>query len=410
VSIEISGGGDIAVTTEALLEDRDVLMRLAVDAELVRRALWRAEADVSAAASGPDPSSLLARAGRELDELADGARRLRTELEAAAEAYGLAERTAMAVQQLSSRLLGPGVAFDRLVGILLGDALKRGGDRFADPELVGALRSLADSFDLALLVAGLQALPGAEFEETPVAVHAAGSGTPGSARAPQGFADLARRIPPADAGQPQVRVERYELPDGELHWIVYVAGTVEWSPLPSDEPWDLTSDVVGVSGGSAGSSRAALLALQSAGWQPGQPVIPVGHSQGGMVATAIATSGLAPAPLLVTFGSPTAGVPVPGGVLDVAVEHTDDPVPALGGSPQPLLDPRLLVREAAPSSPDGEGPHAMSGYRQTAAEMDSSSDARLVAARSTLAGFTGGQHAKVTLWNGERVSAVPSGG
>jgi len=279
---------------------------------------------------------------------------------------------------------------------------------FDDPRFVIALRALADSLELPALVAMVIALPGPALEETDVRVWR--SRPPHVGAAPRGFVDVADRIPESAVGAPQLRVERYDQPDGSRHWIVYATGTIDWGLVPGAEPWDDTSNVVGAAGGSAASTRAAIEALRAAGWRTGDPVLPVGHSQGGIVAAAIATSGAVPVPMLVTFGSPTAGAAVAPGVTNVAVEHSDDPVPALGGGPCPLDASRLVVRETTPvlAGPDGAVPtHAMRGYRVTAEQMDQASDPRLVAARKELRAFTGGQPGEVTLWRAERVDGLP---
>jgi hypothetical protein len=354
---------------------------------------------------------VLAHAERELTDALREAESLAWEVEAAAETYGWAERVVLAQQELFARLAGPiPEVADVLVALGI-NAAQHEATSFSDPRLVAALRGLADSVSLPALLLLIRGLPGGALEETPVVAIQVPASAEHAAAAPSGFADLAKRIPDAQAGRPQVRVERYELPDGERHWVVYSAGTIDWSLEPGGEPWDDTSNVVGVAGGSAGSTRAAMLALKQAGWKAREPVVPVGHSQGGIVATALATSGVAPTPLLLTFGSPTAGVRSPANTVDVAVEHTDDPVPALGGSPRALVDSRLLVREAAPgvtAGAPGVPSHAMASYVQTAAEMDASTDPRLVSARTSLADFTGGQRAEVTLWRGERVSGSRS--
>lgn len=409
MSIEVSGGGSVAVETEGMLTARRELLEIVqrVDGihEQVREAVHYAIAAVSGAVW------LLARAERELTDALREAESLAWEVEAAAEAYGWAERVALAQQELFARLAGPAPEVADVVVALAINAAQHGATSFSDPRLVAALRGLADSVSLPALILLVRALPGDALDETPVVAAQVPASAQHTAAPPGGFADLAKRVPEAQPGRPQVRVEKYVLPDGDRHWVVYSAGTIDWSLSPGAEPWDDTSNVVGVAGGSAGSTRAAMLALAQAGWKPGEPVVPVGHSQGGIVATAIATSGVAPAPMLVTFGSPTAGVRTPADTVDVAVEHTDDPVPSLGGSPRPVADARLLVTEAAPGvSPGAAGvpAHAMSGYVQTAAEMDASTDPRLVSARASLADFTGGQTAEVTLWRGERVSGSPS--
>jgi len=363
VSIQVSGGDRLVVAAEELLGARDDLVLFAERA----RAAGAETRAVSAAARALAPGAVwrLEPAQDRLVWLAVEARALAAELRLAAEAYAVAERAALARQH---------------------------------------------ALELALLRA-LQLLPGGALDEGAVTV--AQSGAAFRASAPAGFADLAARIPDAGPDAPQVRVERYALDDGSVHWVVYSAGTSSWSPFPGADPWDLTSNVVGVAAGGAeaGSSAATLSALREAGWVPGESVLPVGHSQGGIVATALATSGAAASPLLVTFGSPTREVRAPAGTLDVAVEHTEDPVPGLGGSLGVPGDRRVVVREAGPPVP-GTGPlpaHAMAGYLQTAQAMDASANERLLTARGVLEGFTGGKDAQVTLWLGERVPPVPGG-
>jgi hypothetical protein len=121
---------------------------------------------------------------------------------------------------------------------------------------------------------------------------------------PAGLADLAVRIPPASRGGPQVRIERYG-PSAKPAWVVYVGGTVEWNPRTAEEPWDLTSNVGAIAadaraGGEdadgsgdtgAGSYRAVVQAMRDAGVQPVDPVVQVGHSQGGLIAAQVAASG-----------------------------------------------------------------------------------------------------------------------
>ncbi|MFC4243932.1 hypothetical protein ACFOYW_11145 [Gryllotalpicola reticulitermitis] len=407
MSMEVSGGSSLAVTTEALLEAERALDRAA------RRAGQARESAVATAAfvasdgwlASMSPASWALRAAvHELGELAVDAARLSMELRIAAEVYGGAERFALAEQRWLATMAGPRVTVPFAAAVLAASSAQAGGLALDDPRFVTALRGVADSVDLAALLAVVQAVPGRALEETPVgAVREGDASVAGIAPPPGGFGELAGRIPPAVRGEPQVRVERYLSAEGDARWVVYVAGTSDWGIVPGDEPWDDTSNVVGLAGRSAGSTRATVAALREAGWRPGEAVLPVGHSQGGIVATALAASAFAPVPMLVTFGSPTAGVAVPRRTLDVAVEHRDDPVPALGGSAR-LDDSRLLVRETAPKAGprDGLASHSMPGYGLTAQAMDASTDERLVAARATLAQFTGGGQAEVTMWRGER--------
>lgn len=402
MSLEVSGGGSLAVTTEALLEHERMLASTAARAHT---ACTSAGAAVALAGSVAAPASWALRlAEHELAEVAHEARRLCAELRLASEVYGLVERALATKQQWLAAVEGPLITVPLALVALAAAFARRSLGAPDDAAVVAALRDVADSVDLAAILALVQAVPGPALEETPVsAVRADEASVPRTAEAPGGFAALAARIPPAVDGEPQVRVERYVLPSGEVRWVVYIAGTSDWSIEPRGDPWDDTSNVVGLAGQSAGSTRATVAALMQAGWQPGEAVLPVGHSQGGIVATALTASGIAPVPMLVTFGSPTAGVAVAPGVVDVAIEHRDDLVPALGGSP-PLGDARLLVRAPAPETTAGGvlAAHSIDAYQQTAGRLDASSDERAGAARATLADFTRGQEAEVTMWRGER--------
>ncbi|WP_022901394.1 hypothetical protein [Humibacter albus] len=240
----------------------------------------------------------------------------------------------------------------------------------------------------ATLVVGAGAALGL-LKDTPVHVRRASSA---AVAPPTGFADLAARVPPTRADAPQVRVERYSDAAGESTYIVYVGGTVDTSPVATGEPFDITSDLIGVAQGDPASLRTTEEAMAQAGVKPGDTVIPVGYSQGGIVATSIATSGDYDIPALVTFGSPTAGIDVADGTVDVAVEHTDDLVPALGGEPRADDahggDRIVVTRQTFTGEiPAGSSPidaHLMKEYALTAQKMDASSDARLSAALATL--------------------------
>jgi hypothetical protein len=221
---------------------------------------------------------------------------------------------------------------------------------------------------------------------------------------PAGFADLAVRIPtPEDGGQ--VRIERYG--DAEHpRWVVYIGGTVDWNLADSGEPWDMTSNVTAVADQEAGSYRAVVQALQAAGMAPGDPVVPVAHSQGGLLANQLVSRGDINAVGLVTFGAPETGLPLPNGLPAIAIEHDDDIVPALGQTAGD--DPRLYVRTelfaGRPVPADAVLPaHQLDGYRETAGLLDSSAEPRLVDFRSTLGAFVGTLPGQQSVWHADRV-------
>jgi hypothetical protein len=250
------------------------------------------------------------------------------------------------------------------------------------------------------------------LRESPVRVEHVSSA---AVAPPAGFSDLARRIPPSRADSPQVRIERYSGAGGEQTYVVYVGGTVDTSPVAGREPFDITSDLVGVAQRDPASLRATEQAMRDAGIRPGDTVIPVGYSQGGIIATDIAVSGDYTTPALVTFGSPTAGIDVPSTTVDIAVEHTDDLVPALGGIPLAADrnggDRIVVTRQTFEGEvPPGSSPidaHLIQEYDRTAQQMDATSDSRLSAA---LAALPSGSPGDAQLYQAFRTDHATAGG
>ncbi|RBY95268.1 alpha/beta hydrolase [Blastococcus sp. TF02-8] len=127
--------------------------------------------------------------------------------------------------------------------------------------------------------------------------------------------------------------------DGTTAWIVDIPGTQEKSPL-GDSHTQNTNDYVTnlrVLGGDVTTRQQAIVeAMHRAGVRPGEPVMLVGHSQGGMVAAQAAhDSGTADFPYdvrsVVTAGSPIARAGIPPSVQVLALENTHDIVPHLDG-------------------------------------------------------------------------------
>jgi hypothetical protein len=252
------------------------------------------------------------------------------------------------------------------------------------------------------------ARPAGHLREGPVSLVAPSRRVPPPGRAPQGVADLlamteqvASTGTPGGADPGTVRVTRLRRPSARggfrTSWIVHVPGTQSWTTAPraGATPFDLSGNVGLMAGGPTAGRQAVSAALRTAGVRSDEPVLLVGHSQGGLVAAAVAAD---PAVRnryavthVVTAGSPVAEVAVPDDVRVLSLEHDDDLVPHLDGRPNPDRRTWLTVAAGSPSAAGGSlPPHDSAGYVATAAAVDRSGDADLVALRQSMSPFLDG--------------------
>ena len=176
-------------------------------------------------------------------------------------------------------------------------------------------------------------------------------------------------------GGGRVRVVELVRGDGGSAWVVVVPGTQEWSPRAGANPFDLTSDVRAVTGDAtvaAAGAAAALDLVRSRAVSrstPGDPVVLVGHSQGGILAAALASdpgfTSRHRVSHVVTSGSPVGLFPVPATTRVLSVEHGDDPVPRLDLSPNPDRGSWVTLRTPGRGPPVDLGSHALEGYVAT---------------------------------------------
>lgn len=268
----------------------------------------------------------------------------------------------------------------------------------------------------ATVVGGAAAATGL-LRETPVSVRAVATAptTPAA-----GFAERAGRIPtppppsiPADQTvpaigrppqgpqlpSPQIRIDRTIESGHPDRFEVYLGGTLDFAAIATDEPWDLTSNVGGIAGtDAAGSYRAVELALVASGATPDSEIVVSGYSQGGLVAAMLAASDDHTVTGLYTLGAPAAQVPVPAEVPWVALEHSDDLVPALGGT-WTRVDPVVVRRQAfADGLPEGAvlfPAHALTQYTASAGMLDAAADPRIADVRETIDRAAGGAGVRV---------------
>lgn len=471
----ISGGGLTAVGTDEMLEHARELSALAPQIEGWVVTLLSPAAQPPGTAPSPQwradsPEVYMLAAHTALREAEEQAKQLASELNEAAEGYGRTERMIQQSSQFGGAVLGwvmgfaspmvllaaVSAALSSAVGVLAATAFTgspaatlkrlslviRHSGILSNPMFVAFVRTTISSVDDGMLGAAHLPLPlalgldddatgwfglrGAAtavvalagprlLKETAVTATPSGAAAAGGPPAAGGFSDLAARIPPGGVGKPQVRIEKYLGDDGTPRWIVYAGGTVDGGFAATTEPFDDTSNVQGVAQLDPGSVRATLDALKQAGAEPGDAVLSVGYSQGGIVATDVVTRGGYTNAGLVTFGSPTGQMDVPPEVPNVAVEINNDMVPSLGGDPKDAQHgglERTVVRrtiydDTHPPPADQWLPaHNIANYRDTARLMDASGDPRLNDMRSRIADFTDGRPPEVSMWRADRVPAA----
>jgi pimeloyl-ACP methyl ester carboxylesterase len=216
------------------------------------------------------------------------------------------------------RRLSPGVP--DTTGLFNRDTLEAGPD--LPPEVY---RSLA------LSLAALARAPEIRFGE-PYLIGMRATGPAPRLEAPRSTADIVRGIEATEAlGGGAVTIQQIGAGEG-VSYVVYIPGTSDATPWGTN-PSDWQSNFVAASGLVSDSMRAVEQAMTSAGIPADAPVMLAGHSQGGIVAMALAS---APAfaerfrvTHVVTTGAPVAGFNPPRTVQTLHFEHTEDVVPAL---------------------------------------------------------------------------------
>jgi hypothetical protein len=262
------------------------------------------------------------------------------------------------------------------------------------------------------------ALIGRAFPEG--AAQVIGRGMDGGAPpAPHGVGDLLSALQHRDQqargdAQGEIDVRRITRigPDGVevTSWIVDLPGTKDWQfdPLaPRTHLNDLTTNVDAMSGAHVARVDGVTKALALAGVGPHDPVMLVGHSQGGLVALRAAEQyahdGSFNVTHVVTAGSPTARMRVPASVSVLALENRYDVVPQLDGRPPRDEHNRVTVMLDVQTHDIGANHGLMSTYLPGARRVDGVSSTSLADWRAGADAFlvpTGGQATvQTTVWD-----------
>jgi hypothetical protein len=186
-----------------------------------------------------------------------------------------------------------------------------------------------------------------------------GRGTDSSAPpAPRGVGDLLAALEHRDSlasgdAQGEIDVRRLTRvgPAGgrTTSWVVDLPGTKDWDldPRHREHLNDLTTNLTTMAGDHSPRIDGVTRALELAGVGPDEPVMLVGHSQGGLVALRAAEQyahdGAFNITHVVTAGSPIARMSVPESVSVLAFENRYDIVPQLDGQPSPDQRNRITV-------------------------------------------------------------------
>jgi pimeloyl-ACP methyl ester carboxylesterase len=212
---------------------------------------------------------------------------------------------------------------------------------------------------------------------------------------PRSLRDVLAGLGRRDLGQPgEIDLRLLDGVDDRRRVIVDVPGTKDWSLAGHNrDVTSLVTNLRAIAGGVTTYERGIVEALHSAGVRPGDDVLLVGHSEGGMVAVDAArhltASGEFHVSHVVTAGAPIGLVAggVPSDVEVLAVENEGDVVPHLDGAPNP---DRVNVTTVTVHHDHGAvlANHDVNvSYVPGAADIDASTDPSLRAYLAGLAGF-----------------------
>lgn len=178
--------------------------------------------------------------------------------------------------------------------------------------------------------------------------------------------------------------------DGTEAFIVNVPGTQDWS-LAADNPFNAQGNLEAMAGQSAlapttdptDAARHTVAAMRAADIPPNSPVMMVGYSQGGMVATTVAAAAARGSEFNVTHvataGSPLQPFQRSAQVQHLHIEHHEDITSGVEGGANPDRPHVTTVTADARSSTDPKvaleattltGAHQLSTFADTASMVD----------------------------------------
>lgn len=144
-----------------------------------------------------------------------------------------------------------------------------------------------------------------------------------------------------------IAVQRYRRSDGTTGWLILIPGTDGQDDSPFG--WEQNLELMSSNANrrrNADSFRMVEEAMRQAGIGKDEPVALVGHSQGGIVAAALASDLKDSYAIdhVVTAGSPVANHPIPPKTWVTSIEIEDELVASLDGGRNPSTEQWLTVR------------------------------------------------------------------
>ncbi|NNG38662.1 hypothetical protein HJ588_05145 [Flexivirga sp. ID2601S] len=211
------------------------------------------------------------------------------------------------------------------------------------------------------------------------------TGTRRSAGHPRAIADLVADASSVEhaSGEDRsvVRVRRTVGVDGRGAWVVLIPGTATFALGTPRGPSDLAANLESESGVPSrlypAIERALLAAMDESGVAPGtEPVMLVGHSQGGIIAARMAADRAFRQTYdvqeVVTAGAPVSRIALPDDVHLLALEDVRDPIPRLDSRDEPDVLNRVRVQcdpRGAQETREASAAHDANRYARSTREL-----------------------------------------
>lgn len=191
------------------------------------------------------------------------------------------------------------------------------------------------------------------------------------------------------------------------HVIVDIPGIDTLNPLPgARDPTSFGTSLRTLVGARSTYGDGVLEAMRQAGVTPTDPVLLVGHSQGGLVAMTLAKEqagrGTFNITHVITAGSPVAHIGVPRSVKVLSIENENDPVPHFDGASNPDQTNITTVTVHRDHRSILDNHDLAKSYVPGSADTDASDDPSVRSYLAGIGGFLGGTTVRTSVYSVRR--------